>query len=258
MMSNGPCSRRRSVHSGGADDLDGLDLLRCAQHPDAAEALALQPLQRAAAAASAGGGRRARRSRGRAGRVALVADRLGQVEDDRRPGTGRARGRARPAACAPRAARWWRRRRSAAAARQAPRRDERAGPRTRPRWRPGRSRRRTTSPRQKSEEMTSVGLKWRAGERALAGAGRADQDDEAGDREARSSSLEHRHLRRRPDLGVLGTDRQDGAPVAVRPATAPAHACELLRASTRSGGRGGGTGRPEASPSARCTRRWAS
>ena len=56
-----------------------------------------------------------------------------------------------------------------------------------------------------------------------------------------SGTVEHRHLRRRPDLGILRTDRHVAAPRS-RTAGRPVRPSrELRRASTRTGGRGAGT-----------------
>ena len=115
MMSNGPCSSRRSVHSGGAVDLDGLDLLGRAQH------------RRRAGSPRAAGPCSERRELRRWLRddvraevavgpvaVALVADRLGHVEHDRRPASSVVLAGERDQRLARlRAARSWRRRRSA-------------------------------------------------------------------------------------------------------------------------------------------------
>ena len=66
--------------------------------------------------------------------------------------------------------------------------------------------------------------------------------DSSGIVESSVIGVEHRHLRRRPDARVLGADRQEPHRVAVAGRRRPsAQACELARASTRSGGRGGGT-----------------
>ena len=89
-----------------------------------------------------------------------------------------------------------------------------------------------------------------AGERALARAAGADQDDEGelGDldvhRDARPSSAKTRHLRRRPErlrpparpAGTAPRSRTDRRRPRPRPGTRPG--------STRSGGRGGGASRP--------------
>ena len=103
MMSNGPCSSRRSFHSGWRVDLDGLDLLGGLAGRRRAEALALQTAQRALAAASAGGGSTCG-PKSRSGRAALRSwqTSLRQVEHDRDRQNRSCSRRARPAACAPR------------------------------------------------------------------------------------------------------------------------------------------------------------
>ena len=73
-----------------------------------------------------------------------------------------------------------------------------------------------------------------------------------GDRSCRPR--EHRHLRRRPDLGVLRPDRQEPHGVAEPGGDAVRPRPGTRRGSTRSGGRGGGTARRAASPTSRCTR----
>ena len=77
-----------------------------------------------------------------------------------------------------------------------------------------------TRPRQRSDETTSVGRKCCARERRLAGAGRADEQDERRIRGSRSScatslrrvAREHRHLCRRAVVRVLGADPPGSAP----------------------------------------------
>ena len=73
-----------------------------------------------------------------------------------------------------------------------------------------------TRPRQKSDETTSVGRKCRAANVDLPEPDTPTRttSDSFGDRD-RSSSAEHRHLRRRPDLRVVGPDGQEPHPVAV-------------------------------------------
>ena len=75
---------------------------------------------------------------------------------------------------------------------------------------------------------------------------------------ARSSPAEHRHLRRRADLGIFGADRQVAHVVADGGRRRRPPRSRTARASTQTDGRDDETGRPAASPSARCTRRWAS
>ena len=213
MMSNGPCSSRRSFHSGDALDRRRVDLLGRAQHVDVAEALALQPAQRLAQLRRAGCGRRAGRSRGRAAaRFRSWQTRLGQVQHDR---DRQARGtawRARPAGFGPRAARWWRRPPSAAAARAACA----AMKCSTSNASLGRGLVVLVVGDQAAAEVRREDLgrqEVRAGERDLAGAAGADQDDEArgsiGRSVASAHRREHRHLRRRPDLGSSGADRQE-------------------------------------------------
>ena len=138
-----------------------------------------------------------------------------------RPRTGRARARARPAARAPPAGRWWRRstvssprfiRRPAISCRTANASSVArlvVGVVGRP------------APRQKSERDHLGRLEVLGRERALAGAAWRPSARPGTAREARSSSLEHRHLRRRAGLGVLGADRQE------------AHARSRARSATR-------------------------
>ena len=112
-----------------------------------------------------------------------------------------------------------------------------------------------TRPRQKSDEITSVGVKWRARERALARAGGADQHDEARIGQLDPHRLEHRHLRRRPDLrrprgrpagsargsrGASATPLRPGGELRARPLEAVVGVAEL-------------PGRQRL-PAARCTR----
>ena len=257
MMSNGPSSSRRSVHSGARDDLDG-SIVLVAEHPDAAEALALQVAQRALqlralaaddVRAEVAVGARSRCAPGRPPRACRARP---------RPRTGRARGRARPAARAPRAARWWRRRRSAARASGACPRCS-AAPRTRPRSPPGRSRRRRPAPRQKSRRDHLGRLEVRA-----------PRTCSCPSREAPISTTRlgigkldpHRSNTAicvgGPTVRVLGADRQIAHAVAVRGRRRRCAQRRTPRASTRSGGRGGGTARRQRLPACGCTRRSAS
>ena len=140
-------------------DLGRLDLLGDAQHADAAEALALQALQRAAQlrALLADDVRAEVAVRPRA--VALLADRLGQVEHDRDRRTGRARLASSTSG--------WRASRCTLVASttvSARLREPLAGDEVQHLERVRRSRAwsfssSATSPRQKSDEITSVGVK---------------------------------------------------------------------------------------------------
>ena len=206
MMSNGPCSARRSVQQRlRARAVAASIVLERAQHVHVAEALRA----RARAASGAGCGALAAHDvRAEVRGPGARALRSWQTASGRSStiATGehvRARARARPAACAPRAARWSRRPRSAgrppgACAAMKCRTVERVL-----RSPPGRSRRRPRGRGRSRDESTSVGLKCARGERRLAGAGGADQHDQRqlGNRELESLiAVEHRHLRRRADL----------------------------------------------------------
>ena len=99
-----------------------------------------------------------------------------------------------------------------------------------------------TRPRQKSEDRTSVGLKVLPREVDLPRAGGADQHHQ---RELGNRDLHRRedpHLRRRPDSAILLAHRQKAHGVAEALARSVRPSAGIPRASTRSGGRGGGTG----------------
>ena len=102
-----------------------------------------------------------------------------------------------------------------------------------------------------------------AGERGLARPGRPDQNDEGqlgdGDRHGlRRPESKHAHLRRRPDRRVLRPDPARRRPCNRGGRPRPRPRCGTRPASTRSGGRGGGTCRPAGPETSRCTRCWGS
>ena len=144
------------------------------------------------------------------------------------------------------AGRWWRRRRSAAGALSRLPRCVQEVERVRGRA-TGRSRRRRPAPRQKSDEITSVGMKCRGGERGLAGAATRRSARPGIGREARSSS------RGTPPSGSARPPRgprrrrQRTHRVAIALARRPPPRPRTPRASTRSGGRDGETRPPAAS-----------
>ncbi len=112
-----------------------------------------------------------------------------------------------------------------------------------------------TSPRKKSDDMISVGLKCARANVDLPEPVVPDEDDERQLREVDLHRLKTAIWVGGTDLGVLGTDRQEAHRVAEAVADRGRPRRRTRRASTRTGGRGGGSGRPAGSRSGRCTRR---
>jgi hypothetical protein len=203
MMSNGPCSSRRSFHSGWRSISPPRPPRARARRR--AEALALQARsERRSCDALLPDHVRAEVAV-RPLPVALVAELLGQVEHDRDRQAVVLRASA-TSGLRPRAARWWRRPPSAARA-PAACAAMKCSTSNASFVAPGRSRRRTPA-RQKSDESTSVGRKClRANVTCPSPTGRSARRGRA--RGSSSSSREHRHLRRRAHLGILRADRRN-------------------------------------------------
>ena len=166
------------VEEPGARDRRGGDLVLAAQDVDGPEALPLQAAQGRAAARRAGGGSRGRRSRGRGGSRCARGRRSPARRARSRSAARRARGPARPArlrasGCTLVASTTVSR---PAASRLPTMKCSSSNASAVADWSFSSS---ATRPRQKSDEITSVGLKSLARERRLARAADADQDDEA-------------------------------------------------------------------------------
>ena len=212
MMSNGPCSSRRSFQSGCRSIVAASTSSGDVEDEDVPEALALQAAQRRGAAARAGCGRRAGRSRGRAApRLRSWQSSLRQVEDDRDRQDSGTRAPARPAAA--RASGWTLVASTTVSrpAREPLARRCSAGPRRRRRSPPGRSRRRRRGRgRSRTRGPRSAGSAC-ARTCDLPEPDGADQHDEA---TARGSSICSSRrtppsASAAPTLGVLGPDRQE-------------------------------------------------
>ena len=167
MTSNGPVWSRRSLSSRSRTIVGGVDLVRRRAARAPCGTLLRQAAQRApqlvALAPDDVGAEVAVRTR----RVALERTRSRARRARSRPAAHRARGRARPAACGRRAARWSRRRPSAGRRPAACRRCSPAR-RTRRRWRPGRSRRRRPGRGRSRWRAPRTRPKWPRRERRLA------------------------------------------------------------------------------------------
>ena len=213
MMSNGPCSARRSVHSGvrriSAASTSSGDRSTCTRRkPSRCSPFSdLCSCERCCAhdvRAEVAVGTRP---------VALLADRLGHVEHDRDREQVVLLGQLdqRPARLALHVGRVDHREPRLSQPRAGDELQHRERVR---RSRPGRSRRRRPG-RGRSPRRSPRSAEVLARERALARPGRRRSARPGSDPEDRSSSAEHRHLRRRADLGVLGADRQVPDRVAV-------------------------------------------